>query len=230
MGFVAQKQELFENIARLRRVGRELPSSPDLAMVRLALEEQLGQTVSRRLAARLLGVSHTALERWVKSGDLPVVRSSAGREEIPVPALLDLYEAVRVDRSAAPGRFALAATMARQRDAARRLRLDGVGGAPRRVGHDRARARSLAYHRAVASKLSKPMVAEARHVLFRWREQGRIDQRYAERWEELLAMRLPAIRRAITAPGPDADDLRQNSPFAGALSEPERQRILTEVS
>jgi hypothetical protein len=230
MGIVAQKQELFENIARLRRVGRELPSNSDLASVRLALEEQLGQTVSRRLAARLLGVSHTALERWVKSGDLPVVRSLAGREEIPVPALLDLHEAVRADRAATPGRYTLAPAMTRRRDAARRLRLEAGDGSPRRGGHDRARARSLAYHQAVASKLSKTMVAEAGHVLFRWREQGRIDPRYADRWQELLAMPLPAIRRAITAPDPEGDDLRQSSPFAGALSEPERQRILAEVS
>jgi hypothetical protein len=230
MGVVAQKQDLFEDIVRLRHVSRELPGNRDLAHVRLRLEQQLGQSVSRRLAARLLRVSHTALERWVKSGDLPVVQSSAGREEIPVPALLDLYEAVQSDRAASPSRYALAPTMTRQRDAARGMRLDGPGGSRRRDGHDRANARSLAYHRAVASKLSKAMVAEASHVLFRWREQGRIDQRYAKRWEELLAKPLPAIRRCITAVGPDADDLRQNSPFAGALSEPERQRILAEVS
>ena len=197
--------------------------------MRLALEQQLGQTVSRLLAARLLGVSHTALERWVKSGDLPVVRSSTGREEIPVPALLDLHEAVRADQAAAPGRYALASTMTRRRDAARRLRLDAGDRSRGRDGHDRARARTFAYHSAVASKLSKPMVAEARHVLFRWREEGRIDQFYAERWEELLAVPLPAIRRAITALGSDADDLRQNSPFAGALSEPERRQILAET-
>lgn len=230
MGVLTQRQDLFENIVRLRRAGRELPGNQDLSRVRLGLEEQLGQTVSRRLAARLLGVSHTALERWIKSSDLPVVRSSTGREEVPVPALLDLYEAVQSDRAASPGRYALAPTMARQRDAARRMRLDEPSGSRRRDGHDRASARGLAYHTAIASKLSKAMVAEASHALFRWREQGRIDQRYAKRWEEVLAMPLPAIRHSITAVGPDADDLRQNTPFAGALSEPERQRILAEVS
>jgi hypothetical protein len=228
MAVIAEKQELFENIVRLRRVGRELPGNQDVAGVRLALERRLGQTISRRLAARLLGVSHTALERWVNAGDLPLVLSTTGHEQIPVPALLDLYESVRTDQAAAPGRYVLTPTMTRQREAARRMRFDAR--APRRRdGHDRARARSLAYHIALASKLTKPIVAEARHVLFRWREQGRIDQRYADRWEELLAMPLPGIRRAITAPDSDGDDLRQNSPFAGALGEPERQRILAEV-
>jgi hypothetical protein len=37
------------------------------------------------------------------------------------------------------------------------------------------------------------------------------------------------IRETITAVGADADDLRQNSPFAGALTEPERRRVLAEV-
>jgi hypothetical protein len=73
------------------------------------------------------------------------------------------------------------------------------------------------------------MVNEARHVLIRWREQGRIDPRYARRWERLLEKPIPEIRRAITALGSDADDLRQSSPFAGMLSEPERRRILAEV-
>jgi hypothetical protein len=226
MGIVDQKQQLFENIVRLRRAGRDLPANDDLATVRLALEQDLGETISNRLAARLLGVTHTALERWIKAGDLPTVLSPRGRREIPVGALLDLYETVRAEQTREPSRYVLTPTMTRQRQAARRLRPEG-GHA--RDGHDRARARSLAYHRAVARRLRKPMVAEASHVLFRWRQQGRIDPRYAKEWAELLTKPLPDIRSAITAPGPHADDLRQNSPLAGLLSEPERQQILAEV-
>ncbi|HLI31621.1 MAG TPA: hypothetical protein VKU89_02615 [Solirubrobacteraceae bacterium] len=225
MGVVERKQELFENIARLRRVGRHVPANEDLALVRIALERELGETISRRLAARLLGVSHASLERWIKAGYIPVVTSSVGRPEIPVPALLDLYESVRVG---SPGRFILTPTMRRQRQAAERLKV-GRRGFGAQVGHDRAQARGIAYHEAVARRLRKSMVNEARHVLIRWREQGRIDPRYARRWERLLEKPIPEIRRAITAIGPDADDLRQSSPFAGMLSEPERRRILAEV-
>jgi hypothetical protein len=82
----------------------------------------------------------------------------------------------------------------------------------------------------VAQRLRKPMVAEAQHVLLRWREQGRIDERYADRWEQLLARPVPEIRRALVEESPDADDLRQNSPFAGVLSEPERRRIMREAA
>jgi hypothetical protein len=95
--------------------------------------------------------------------------------------------------------------------------------------YDRTHLRGLAYHQAVAGRLRKETVADAKYVLYRWREQGRIDPIYAERWGRVLAMPLTSIRDAITATGADADDLRQNSPFAGALTEPERRRVLAEV-
>jgi hypothetical protein len=228
VGVVDRKQELFENIVRLRRAGRDLPANGDLAIVRVALERELGETVSRRLAARLLGVSHTALQRWIKTGDLPVVHAATGRQAIPVPALLDLYEAVHAQQVNGPSRYALAPTMSRQREAAHRLRVPR-GASRGRNGHDRARARSLAYHEAIARRLRKQMVSEARHVLFRWLAEDRIDTRHARRWERLLEKPIPVIRREMTARGADADDLRQNSPFAGMLSEPERRRIVAEV-
>jgi len=229
MGVVDRKQELLMNIVRLRRAGRNATGDPNIAEVRATLERDLGETVSRRLAARLLGVSHTALERWIRSGDLPVVYTSAGRTEMPVPALLDLYETVEGNRSRHPGRYALLPAMTRQREAARRLRVRQPGDGTPLPSHDRARARSLAYHRGVAQRLRKPMVDEARHALFRWREQGKIEDTYAQAWEQLLDRPIPEIRRALVEEGELADDLRQNSPFAGLLSEPERRKILSEV-
>jgi hypothetical protein len=229
MGVVDRKQELFENIVRLRRAGREAPGNRDIAAVRSTLERELGETVSRRLAARVLGVSHTALGRWINAGDLPVVYSPRGRVEVPVPALLDLRESVEADRAGGPRRYPLTPTMARQRDAAQRLRVERLTEREGDGGHDRASARGLAYHRAVARRLRKPMIDEARHVLFRWREQGRIDDRYAERWVEVLARPVAEVRRAIVEESSEADDLRQNSPFAGMLSEAERRRIVSEV-
>jgi hypothetical protein len=230
MGVVDRRRDLFENIVRLRRASREVPGNRDIAAVRVALERELGETVSRRLAARVLGVSHTALDRWIKAKDLPTVYSPQGRVEVPVPALLDLYEAVEHDRADTPHRYPLTATMKSQRQAARRLPLDNGTTRPPRSGDERTRARSLAYHRAVAKRLRKAMVDEARHVLFRWREQGRIDDRYADRWEQVLDRPLRDIRRALVEETAAADDLRQNSPFAGMLSEPERLRIIREVS
>ena len=92
------------------------------------LERELGETISRRLAARLLGVSHTALGRWINDGDLPVVYSTKGRSELPMPALLELYENVMQTREEGGQRYVLAPTMTRQRQAARRLRIDSITG------------------------------------------------------------------------------------------------------
>jgi hypothetical protein len=158
------------------------------------------------------------------------VFSPSGRAEIPVPALLDLYEAVEADRAERPRRYALAPAMQRNRAAADRMRLvPSDVPAAQDPGHERARARSLAYHQAVARRLRRSMVDEARYVLFRWREHAHIDDRYADRWDQLLARPLAEIRRALVEEGPDADDMRRHSPFAGLLSEPERQRIVREV-
>jgi hypothetical protein len=229
MGVVDRKQQQFEHIMRLRRAGRELPGNEDIAAVRVSIERELGETVSRRMAARLLGVSHTALERWVTSGDLPVVYTAAGRVEVPVSALADLRESIDADRADGPRRYVLAPTMSRHRAAAERLHVDGSKDVDDDTGHGRASARGLAYHRVIARRLRRPMVEEARHVLYRWREQGRIDPRYASQWEDVLRRPVADIRRALVEQSPDADDLRQNSPFAGMLSEAERRRILSEV-
>lgn len=229
VAIVDRKQQLFENIARLRRVGRLVPDNEDLFAVRLGLEQELGETISRRLAAKLLGVSHTALERWIESGDVPLVFTAAGRQEVSVAALLDLYEAVRSSKTDGNVRRPLATALRSRQQAAERLRVDWPHD---RMGssYDRTHLRGLAYHQAVAGRLRKQTVADAKYVLYRWREQGRIDPTYAERWDRVLAMPLTSIRDAITAVGADADDLRQNSPFAGALTEPERRRILAERS
>lgn len=228
MGVVDQRQELFENIVRLRRAGRGLPGNRDLSTVRISLERDLGETVSRRLAARALGVTHTALNRWIAAGEFPVVYAPSGRFEVPVNALLRLREAVEVDQDNDGGRNRLAPTMARQREAAMRLKLtDRKAG---ESGHRRAWARSLAYHSAVASRLDRSMLDEARHVLLRWQLQGRIDPAYAARWQGVLDQSIPEIRQALLDESSVGNDLRQNSPFAGLLSEPERRRILSEIS
>jgi hypothetical protein len=225
MTTVERRQELLENILRLRGALRRSPNDRELATVRLSLERELDETVSLRLAGRVLGVSHAALQRWIKRGDLPLVFTDRGKEQVPVQALLSLYEATHSDDASQRPRYALKPTMTRQREAAEQIQVPPL---PRESSqdHDRARARSLAYHRVIAQRLRRPMVQEARHTLLRWREQGRIDPRYAEQWEQLLDRPIPEIRRALVSEDQGSDDLRQNSPFAGMLSEPERRRTL----
>src|SRR5437764_1174541 len=99
MGILDRKTRLFEGILHLRRAERRSPPDRDIAAARALLEEELGETMSRRLAARLLGVDHKALDRWIRSGDLPLVYTKAGRAEVPVANIVDLYEAAEQSRA-----------------------------------------------------------------------------------------------------------------------------------
>lgn len=225
-----QREGLFRNIVRLRRAEREAPGIRDIGAVRADLERELGETVSRAFAAKVLGVSHTALSRWVQRGEFPVVVTPNGRAAVPVGALSDLYESV--DRERAAGRkHALEAVVRKGHDRASRLQpetlLDGEdsGDDPRRAGE----LRRLIYHRAVARRLTRSEADDALALVGRWRSSGRIDRRYADAWEAILTKPLPDIRRVLREDTDFVHDLRQNSPFAGSLSEPERRKILSEM-
>jgi hypothetical protein len=73
------------------------------------------------------------------------------------------------------------------------------------------------------------MADDALRLVWQWRATGQLADDYADQWEELLRRPLPEVREAITADDQRGRDLRQNSPFAGVLSEPERLRILAEI-
>lgn len=83
---------------------------------------ELDGAVPKSVAARALGVSTTALERWVDAGRLPVVRRPGGREEVAAEALLDVAEKVVRLREQGVSRGLLASAL-------RRLELRGL---PRR--------------------------------------------------------------------------------------------------
>jgi hypothetical protein len=232
MGIIDRKERLFQGIIRLRRAERDAPPNKDIVAVRTMLEEDLGETMSRRLAARVLGVDHKALARWIGSGDLPLVDSPAGRAEVPVAAVVELYEAVADSRaSGTRSRHHLEPSMAAGRRRAESMRPRELVGSGEGDGdgHGRAERRSLAYHRTLAKGLRRPVVDEALRLLWKWREQQRIDERYAERWEQVLSEPIAEVRRVIAEDSQRGRDLRQNSPFAGMLSEAERRRINEEI-
>lgn len=228
MTAIDRKTALFENIVRLRRTERELPLNRDVAAVRAALEHDLGDSISLRLAGRLLGVSHTALARWVRTGDLPTVFTATGRNEIPLPAVLTMFDAVNAEREAGHrSRHVLEPMMIEARDRAARMNVDEFvrHGPAGPHGHRRAELRSLAYHRALARRLRRPMIDDAMRVVWRWRDQRKIDPRYAREWEEILARPIAEVQSIIGEDSRRSRDLRQNSPFAGMLTEPERRKI-----
>lgn len=226
-----EREKTIENIALLKSAEKETPNEA-VARVREDLESQLGGTVPRSFAANLLGVSHTALNNWIATGDVPVVITERGRKEISIPTLFALRERVEAERKS--GRRKLhtlepAMTEARRRAERLRPRAGKSSSRQRSDPHRLPELRSLAYHRVLAPRLRRPAIAEAQRKLRRWRREGKIDPRHAQAWERVFAMPMADIRRTITADDEAGRDLRQNSPLAGLLSEPERRKILEKV-
>ncbi|WP_049793390.1 MerR family transcriptional regulator [Conexibacter woesei] len=224
------QEALVRDLVRLRRAVRRRHDD-DLVSVQADLARAAGPTVRRAAAARLLGVSQTAFDRWIERGDLPVVVTPDGRRAVPTAALVELAERVE-DRRRRGERDALAQELRARRQ--RATALDVTGLLPRGVHadgpHRAAELRALAYHRAVARLLDDELVADARDRIRRWREERRIHPRYADHWETLLERPRDAIARELGADEPHLRDLRQSSPFAGTLDEATRRRVLDAVA
>lgn len=229
MARVTETMSLVDSIVRLRRAERVPQVAEDVASVRRWLESQLGPTLSRSRASRILGVSQTALDRWVQTGRLPVVTTPRGRHEVPRQVVIELRESIDRLKSKGVTRHPLGAALAERRDTADRAGPadGGRGRLPR--DHDTAARRSLAFHQAIASRLDDRTVADARDRLDHLSAEGHIHPRYAARWREILALPIVDVAAAITADTQDARDLRQNSPFAGVLNEHQRRRIIESV-
>ena len=229
-----ERRRGLERIGRLREA-EDHRISPAVGQVREELEADLGGTVSRNLAAGFLGVSHTALNRWVASGDVPVVPTAGGRQEVPIPILCELR--IRIERERASGRrrlHRLEPAMIEARRRAERLQPDPDLLAEIEDGeidrHRLTELRSIAYHRALAPRLRQPTVSRARTKVDGWEQAGKLDTRHAAVWRELLERPLNEIRAAIGADDARGHDLRQNSPLAGLISEPERRKIFESLT
>jgi hypothetical protein len=230
---IEQRKKALKRIASLRDA-EERGVDPAVAKVREELESDLGGTVTRGLAANFLGVSHTAFNRWVDSGDVPVVVTPGGRREVPIPPLSDLHRRVVHEKESGRRRLhTLEPAMTEARRRAELLQPDPSIRADLESGdgdrHRLSELRGLAYHRALAPRLRRPMVARAQVKLDRWEDEGRIDARHASEWRALLERPLKEIRAAIVADDRRGRDLRQNSPLAGLISEAERRKILETI-
>lgn len=101
--------------------------------------------------------------------------------------------------------------------------------------HRLAELRSLAMHRRIAGMIrSDPSVADSALARVRGWLDGSVyfpaSKEYAEAWLALLEGPRPILLDLLASDSELARALRQSSPFAGALSEPERQRVIAEVS
>jgi hypothetical protein len=231
MARIADTLSLVDNIVRLRRAERIRRVAPDVAPVRRQLEAQLGPTLSRARAAKILGVSQTALDRWVAAGQIPVAITPSGRNEVPRQVVLELRESLDRLKSKGIARHPLSVALAERRRTAHSVReADSRAPMPQpSTGHDTADRRSLAYHQAIAGRLDEALVAEGRARVDRLAADGHMHPAYAGHWRAVLALPIDQIAKEITADSVEARELRQNSPFAGILNEHERRRIIESV-
>jgi hypothetical protein len=242
VGIHERYAELFQRLLRLRRAERAHRDDRDISTVRAEIERELGDGVlTRSMAAQLLGIHHSSLQRWIDSDDLPLVLSRTGRKGIPVSAVAALYEALNNQSSGDSSehhsrRHRIEPLILESHRYAERLDPLGLIDADddeeedQTNRHRRADRRSLAYHRAVAKRLRRPIVDSARRQIWQWQRDGRIDDRYASAWLDILDRPVPEVRRALSADSSKMRDLRQSSPFAGTLTEAERRKILAEIT
>jgi hypothetical protein len=229
MSSIAKSFRLIDHVVRLRRVERIPQAAPDAGPARRELESSLGSTLSRSRAAHVLGVSQTALDRWVEAGRVPVVITPRGRRQVPLPFVIEMREAIDALGRAGRRRHLLAAALDERRRAAAELELSAAEGPDRSAaprGHGTAERRARAYHAVVAERLDERLVGDALGRVERLAAEGHLHPRYAERWRGLLGRPIAEIAAAISADTQEARDLRQNSPFAGLLNEQERRRII----
>lgn len=95
--------------------------------------------------------------------------------------------------------------------------------------HQISRETSVAYHRVIAERLgSQPEVLDmARRRVQTWLESSA--PFYAQKWAEILAGDASSIAAFLVERSELADELRQSTPFAGALKPQERWKIWRET-
>jgi len=100
------------------------------------------------------------------------------------------------------------------------------------VTHRLAEERSLALHSEVARQLRvNPDVLErARERVQDWLASGFVPRAWAEAWNDALSGSLDDVIARITDPSQRARDLRQTSPFAGAIDPRVRWEILRQLT
>lgn len=98
------------------------------------------------------------------------------------------------------------------------------------ASHLLAEARSLAYHRAIASALDDAMLARARARVLAWEHRAPMSASYVAAWRAALEGPRDALLALLVDPSEHARAMRQTTPFAGALTPRERWRIFHEVA
>lgn len=91
--------------------------------------------------------------------------------------------------------------------------------------------RSIEYHRLIAERLLRDpeILAMARRRVAEWLAAAETAPFYARKWAEILAADAASVAAFLVARSELAIELRQSTPFAGAITPQERWRIWRET-
>lgn len=97
--------------------------------------------------------------------------------------------------------------------------------------HQLSLERSIAYHQVIAERLrQQPEILEmARARVQGWLNSSQTPRFYARKWAEILAGDVSSIAAFLVDRSELAFELRQSTPFAGALKPQERWKIWRET-
>jgi hypothetical protein len=212
-------------LVELEALRRPLAGDPSklaaIDAVEGTLKRLLGERVPKTVAARQLGVSVTTLDKLAARKLLPTVGAPGStRQYIPRDVLVPLAHEVKRRRSEGQQRGALSDALRQIRPQSRRPP----------EGHTTAERRSLAMHRLIAERLDQGTIRRARRRVQTWLEEGApMSVHWVREWQQLLRQPPTVIASEITRDDQRGRDLRQSTPFAGALSQQERLEILERV-
>jgi DNA-binding transcriptional MerR regulator len=132
MGRGATIERALRDAVELRTLAHASPDTSvrsQLEQIAQRRSEDIGPSVPKTRAARMLGVSLTALDRWIERGAIPVRRraSSSRRHELETQAVIDLAVEIRALRESGRKHALLAAALARRNSADQEARPPRMG-------------------------------------------------------------------------------------------------------
>jgi hypothetical protein len=194
---------LFEGLIGLRRVRGRVVGDPDVDFAIKILEEELGEAVPQRTAAKAIGISSVEVAKLISSRKLAVVENVRGKSDVLLSALVAYVEQqtrAADEVAAAPSSSEVTPAEFEARSMANDIK-------------QISEMRALAFHRALVRNLDRKMIDEAKARLDERRASGAISADLADQWDEALEKNISDLGAVMTEYSDRGKEMRENSPF-----------------